>query len=540
MSSYRAELGGLIAILYTIYRICSHYQVKSGKLKYHCDNKGVIKNVFTNQPPTISQFLATDYDLIATAKRLLTLIPATIVTEWVKGHYTGDFREHKHNLNDKADKLAATFNKHPHPSYVQKTMPCSLPNYAIRLIHDGSTITTKLYHTMSVALHRNNLVTYLKKKHGWSDATFNTIHWDAHELAFKRQPRHTQIMVAKLIHKLVNTNQQNHRFYGKSPLCPCCQQYVETVSHVLLCSSLGSTETRSTHLKVLQTDLKSINTPKEVIDALIHGIKMWETTPTNSNVNVRALTVGSLRAPDVLLTAAFTDQWASIGWDHCFMGRLSHRWGAAVALYHKVPCDSTLQLTWTAQTIHFLWKYTRAIWAYRNTVVHGATDQEMADKIRNAATTKVTSLYSTFYTTPHFILPRHRYLFTSKTLEQRLRLDTDSLNCWLRSVEDATQALIHHENQQRLQATHFFAPFLEAGRRRITTAADSYDSTFSPPSHTSVDSTTTSYTSSTITTTSTSTNTSYTSNMSSTSSSQSIENSVSSNDPPSIISWSIS
>ncbi len=110
-------------------------------------------------------------------------------------------------LIDKADRLAANFNKHTHPSYVQKTIPCSLPNYAIRLIHDGSTIMTKLYHTMSVALHRNNLVTYLKKKHGWSDATFNTIHWDAHELAFKRQPRHTQIMVAKLIHKLVNTNQ---------------------------------------------------------------------------------------------------------------------------------------------------------------------------------------------------------------------------------------------------------------------------------------------------------------------------------------------
>jgi hypothetical protein len=340
---------------------------------------------------------------------------------------------------------------------------------------------------MSVAFHRNNLITYLKKKHGWSDVAFNTIHWDAHELAFKRQPRHTQIMVAKLIHKLVNTNQQNHCFYGKSPLCPCCQQSVEAVSHVLSCSSLGSTETRTTHLKVLQTDLKSINTAREVIDALIHGIKMWETTSTNSNMNVRALTVGSLRAPDVLLTAAFTDQWASIGWD-----------------------------------------------------LHGATDQEMADKIRNVATTKATCLYSTFHATPHFILPRHKYFFTSKTLEQRLRLDIDSLNCWLRSVEDATQALIHHENQQRLQSNHFFAPFLEAGRRRLETAADSYDSTFSPPSHTSGDSTTTSYTSTTITTTSTSTNTSYTSNTSNASSSQPIENSLSSNDPPSIISWSIS
>lgn len=52
MSSYRAELGGLIAILYTIYSICQFQQVSSGKFKYHCNNRGVITNVFpTNSRP---------------------------------------------------------------------------------------------------------------------------------------------------------------------------------------------------------------------------------------------------------------------------------------------------------------------------------------------------------------------------------------------------------------------------------------------------------------------------------------------------------
>ncbi len=65
MSSYRAELGGLTAVLYAIYRICLHYQVESGKIKYHCNDKGVINSVFSNKPPTISQYLTTDYDLMA-------------------------------------------------------------------------------------------------------------------------------------------------------------------------------------------------------------------------------------------------------------------------------------------------------------------------------------------------------------------------------------------------------------------------------------------------------------------------------------------
>jgi hypothetical protein len=82
MSSYRAELGGQIAILYTIYRICQFQQVSSGKFKYYCDNKGVLTNIFSKMPMTITQFLHTDYDLVHVAKNLVTLIPATIVAEW--------------------------------------------------------------------------------------------------------------------------------------------------------------------------------------------------------------------------------------------------------------------------------------------------------------------------------------------------------------------------------------------------------------------------------------------------------------------------
>jgi hypothetical protein len=79
----RAELGGLIAILYTIYRICKYQQVSAVKFKYHCDNKGVLTYVFSHKPATITQFLH-DFDLVQVAKTLVTLIPVTIVAEWVK------------------------------------------------------------------------------------------------------------------------------------------------------------------------------------------------------------------------------------------------------------------------------------------------------------------------------------------------------------------------------------------------------------------------------------------------------------------------
>jgi hypothetical protein len=58
--------------------------------------------------------------------------------------YTGGNREHKHDLNDKADKLAGVFNKNPPIAFKQHKLPCLIPGYSICLLHDGSTITTKL------------------------------------------------------------------------------------------------------------------------------------------------------------------------------------------------------------------------------------------------------------------------------------------------------------------------------------------------------------------------------------------------------------
>jgi hypothetical protein len=225
-------------------------------------------------------------------------------------------------------------------------------------------------------------------------------------------------MIIKIIHNLVNTNHQNNKYYGTSPLCPCCTSVAETLSHVLTCQSPEATANRSKALSLLQTELLSINTPLTVIEAMTHGIIEWGKQQQDPNHPVQAITRGSLSGPDMLLTRAFTDRFNNVGWNHLLLGWLSRKWGAAVALYGNKQNDSTFQTTWTTQSINCLWKYTRSLWGFRNTVVHGATDQEMADKIREQTATKIRNFYSTFHTTPCFILQRHHYLFTSRTLHQ--------------------------------------------------------------------------------------------------------------------------
>ncbi len=83
------------------------------------------------------------------------------------------------------------------------------------------------------------------------------------------------------------------------------------------------------------------------------------------------------------------------------------------------------------------------------------TDQEIAAKIKESIHNQVCSLYSTFQSNSTFILSCHHYLFTSRSLEQCLKLDIDSITCWTRSVDDAQQALFHHYTQLRLQSNQF-------------------------------------------------------------------------------------
>ena len=82
-------------------------------------------------------------------------------------------------------------------------------------------------------------------------------------------------MVAKLIYNIVNTKKQNHLFYGKSPLCPCCQSSDESLPHLLSCDSNSTTEHRNKAFLDLQSNLKAINTPMEVVNAMTHGMFQW-------------------------------------------------------------------------------------------------------------------------------------------------------------------------------------------------------------------------------------------------------------------------
>ena len=67
-------------------------------------------------------------------------------------------------------------------------------------------------------MYRASVQVTICKQEGWSTHQFNQVDWLAHEFAFQSTWSSKWVTFTKLVHNLLNTNEQNYRFYGKSEM----------------------------------------------------------------------------------------------------------------------------------------------------------------------------------------------------------------------------------------------------------------------------------------------------------------------------------
>jgi hypothetical protein len=459
LSSYQAELGGLLALLYLVYRISEYHGVHSGRVHIYCDNKSALQQITKVAPLGITPYFSSDYDLLELIRLYFNLLPISAVGERVKGHYTGDKREYKHDLNDRADYLA-THAHHELPRTlrtVADSTPPPPPGYKVRLKNARGLITSKFYKIVSLAHHEQPLISYITKKANWSSATFHSADWDAHSRAFNRLTRFQCIGMAKIIHNQSNTNRQNRLLYGQSDPCPGCNQAEETFEHMLHCTHGATSSIRASLLATLETSLKAIATPPLVIEVIMGGFMDWLNPSFSPSQRSCPSTFGSIRPGDVLVTHAYTHQYNTIGWYQFCLGRISKRWEAAVQACLP-PAAKLNGQQWGSLLITALWQFTRSMWRHRNELVHGADAAANAQRILTSLRDQVCQHYQAYQLDPGYVLSRHMHLFTSRSLERRLQMSYDYVTCWLQSVDEARQQLANHIETQRMAAIQFFGP----------------------------------------------------------------------------------
>lgn len=83
----------------------------------YCNNDSALNNVFHRQFQGITQFTASDHNLVSTAQDHIKLLPVMIKDVWVKGHSNSKNPTIQEELNNLADNLAKEYAENPPHSF---------------------------------------------------------------------------------------------------------------------------------------------------------------------------------------------------------------------------------------------------------------------------------------------------------------------------------------------------------------------------------------------------------------------------------------
>jgi hypothetical protein len=217
-------------------------------------------------------------------------------------------------LNVDADRLASKFQDiHGAPIPEVLLFPHSAAQVNLR---NHGTITYRLPQMLRRAETELPLAKYIGERNGWSAAVMDTIDWQSHERAIKKNNKR-RIHLTKLIHDILPTNHQVHRQDPRRQQCPLCRNgsVIEDRDHVIRCPGEQRAIWRAQTITSMENRCVTLNTDPMLATIMIDGLHMWMNTPET------LMPEKYPRKYDTLIR-----QQNRIGWRQLFSGRLCREW----------------------------------------------------------------------------------------------------------------------------------------------------------------------------------------------------------------------
>jgi hypothetical protein len=175
---------------------------------------------------------------------------------------------------------------------------------------------------------------------------------------------------------------------------PNCAE--ETFEHVLTCPHPLTKHHRDTVLLCLQEDLTASNFPPKMIRMILYGFSQWLDPLLSSSS--KSLTYGSVHLLDMILTAAYTEQFSRLGCFQFTLGWLSRQWFNALCLHTQNSTRPVDQTYLISILIQHIWKFTSSMWTHQKEIVHGASVEVNARIILTTLQENVREHYHQFET----------------------------------------------------------------------------------------------------------------------------------------------
>jgi hypothetical protein len=324
--------------------------------------------------------LCPDWDILIEIQHALSQLPG-LGLKYVKGHQDDKtpYAELQlfAQLNVDADRKAGQFQD----LYGQDRPVVLLTPRTHVLLHllDG-TVTSSFASTLRHAYCGPPLKEYIRRKHKWTVAVMESINWQAHGSALrKQQPR--RIHYVKYVHDILPTHRQLNRMDKGTRKCPCCGCTHEDRDHILRCPSPARESWRVILMEKLSSACEKHHTYAPLQALLLNAVRQW-------------LYQGDNLPDDVPQSEDYAEELhalirsqTKIGWRQLFNGRFCIQWSNLQSehLYHIRHQPSVKNKTgqnWQVAIITVFWEQWHTLWKLRNDDVHGhdASSRAIAEK----------------------------------------------------------------------------------------------------------------------------------------------------------------
>ncbi|MEL6805726.1 MAG: RNase H family protein, partial [Bacteroidota bacterium] len=282
LSSYRAELMGILTALTYLGTISEYFQAEIPPATIHSDSKSALARMAQilhrkNQQSvqTTTGELQGDYDILYPIETIIMKWKTRLKFVHVKAHQDVSTKAGHLSiaarLNIEADRLATEHMENN--QYNGRRVPRH-PAVTALLHHNTGSITRKIPTQIRKLNGYLPLKARIMKKWNWTEETFETVNWEAHGASINKTNRRVQI--TKFIHGLTPTNTTRHK-YGliNSPTCPRCGIHEETTDHVMTCQHQERAKWRNNLLKDIGREMSKMQTAPEIKRLIQQGLRSW-------------------------------------------------------------------------------------------------------------------------------------------------------------------------------------------------------------------------------------------------------------------------
>jgi hypothetical protein len=136
------------------------------------------------------------------------------------------------------------------------------------------TITSSFSATLRHAYCGPPLLEYIRTRNQWSEATVESINWQAHGSALRKQiPR--RIHFVKYVHDILPTHSHQNKLDKGQRTCPCCPSTHKDRDHILRCPSLERNRWRHALLAALSEVCSLHHTYEPLKQLLLDAVRQW-------------------------------------------------------------------------------------------------------------------------------------------------------------------------------------------------------------------------------------------------------------------------